>query len=154
MSERFCVRCSGVAVGTDKALLNLFRSVASPTSRARIYDLLLGCSQTPADAATRFAIRRTTGVGTEGSGFTPVNLDPGGPAGQSDAGVGAFSAEPTKTANSYLLEISMNQRASVRWVAAPGSELILPVTQNNGACVNSEASTVTTGHEACLLFEE
>lgn len=154
MTQNYCVRCAGVAVGTDKALLNLFRSIASPYTWARVYDLLIGCAQTPADAATRFAIRRTTGVGTEGSGFVPVNLNPEGPPSQSDAGIGPFSAEPTKTADSYLLQITMNQRACVRWVSAPGSELILPATQNNGLCLNSESSTVTTGHDACILFAE
>jgi len=153
MSERYHGHGS-CAVGTTKGILNLFRTAATPTSRARIYDILLGCKTTPADAATQFTVVRTTAVGTENDGFTPVNLDPAGPAAASDFGRGAFSAEPTKTANSELLALSMNQRASVRWVAAPGGELILPATQNNGACLQSAASTVTTAHEASIFFEE
>lgn len=141
-------------IGTAKAILNLFRSAATPTSRARIYEVIVGCSQTPADAATRFNIVRTTAVGTEGDGFTPVNLDPGGPASQSDFGRGAFSAEPTKTANSELLTISVNQRATVRWIAAPDRELVLPATQNYGACLQSASSTVTTAHDGTMFFEE
>lgn len=142
------------AVGTAKALINLFRSAATPTSRAKIYEILLGSVATPADAATKFRVLRTTAVGTENDGFTPVNLDPAGPASASDFGRGAFSVEPTKTANSELLLLSMNQRATVRWVAAPGKELLLPATQNNGACVESASSTVTTAHECAVFFEE
>lgn len=142
------------AVGTAKALLNLFRSAATPTSRARIFEILLGCSQAPADAATRFGVNRTTAVGTENDGFAPVNVDPNGPAGQSDFGRGAFSAEPTKTANAELLTLSVNQRATVRWISAPGRELMLPATQNYGACVQAIASTVTTPHDVSVFFEE
>ncbi len=143
-----------VAVGTAKGLLNLFRSAATPTSRAKICELNVGCVAAPADAATQFAVIRTTAAGTEGSGFTPVNLDPGGPVSTSDFGVGVFSVEPTKTGSSELLVFSVNQRATFRWVAAPGGELILPATQNNGACLQSVSSTVVTAHEASILFEE
>jgi hypothetical protein len=153
MSERFS-GFGSCAIGTDKAILNLFRSVATPTSRARIFDILIGCKATPADAASQFAIQRTTAVGTEGSGYSPVNLDPDGPSSQSDFGVGVFSAEPTKTSAKELLALSMNQRATVRWVASPGGELVLPATQNNGACLNCVGSTVTTAHEGTIFFEE
>jgi hypothetical protein len=153
MGERYSGYGS-CAVGTTKALLNLFRAAATPTSRAKIYELLVGCSANPADAATLFQLNRTSAVGTEAAGFTPVALDPGGPASASDFGVGAFSAEPTKTANAVLLSISLNQRASFRWIAAPGCELVLPATQNNGACLQSVASTVVTAHDACMYFEE
>jgi len=142
------------AVGTAKAILNLFRSAASPTSRARIFEFNVGCVATPADLATRFSIIRTTAVGTEDAGFTPVNLDPGGPASQSDFGVGFTGGEPTKTANSELYTFSLNQRATFRWVAAPDCELVLPATQNNGAALQSVSSGGTTQHEATILFLE
>jgi hypothetical protein len=151
--ERFFGEGS-VAVGSAKSLLNLFRTAATPSSRARIYEVLCGCVASPADAATRFAIQRTTAIGTEGSGFTPVNLDPTGPASASDFGVGVFAGEPTKTANAYLLQWSMNQRATFRWIAAPRAELILPATQNAGASFESVSSTVSTAHEAAMFFEE
>jgi hypothetical protein len=150
MAERFHGHVS-CAVGTAKGLLNL---ISAATVRPRIYDILLGCKATPADLATQFTVIRTTAVGTENDGFTPTNLDPDGPASLCDFGRGAFSIEPTKTANSELLALSMNQRASVRWVAAPGSELIAPATANNGLCLQSAASTGTTAHEGAILFEE
>lgn len=154
MAEKFATQCQGVASGTAKALINLFNPAATPTKRGRIYDILVGSVATPADQAAKFSVNRTTAVGTEAAGFTPNNLDPGGPAGEYDSGVGAFSAEPTKTSNKELLVFSLNQRATFRWVAAPGSELVLAATQNNGACLQTVTSTSTQAHEATILFEE
>jgi len=145
------------AVGTAKALLNLFQVAANPISRLKIYDIIIGCHATPADAATEFCCVRTTSVGTEGSGFTPVALDPGGVSGANcgaDFGCGAFTGEPTKTANSELLVMTMNQRASVRWHAVfPGAELLVAATQNYGIALESRVSTVLTAHDVCMYFE-
>lgn len=154
MSEKFSAFAAGVASGTDKTIINLFNPAATPTRRAAIYDLLVGSVATPADQAAKFQVGRTTAVGTEGAGFTPVNLDPGGPAGECDSGVGVFGGEPTYTSNKELLVFSLNQRATFRWVANPGSELLLAATQNNGAGLKSKSSTSTQAYEACVLFQE
>jgi hypothetical protein len=152
--EKFSTSCAGVASGTNKALINLFNPAATPTSRGAIYDIMVGSVATPADQAAAFAVHRTTAVQTEGSGFTPNNLDPAGPAGAYDSGIGPYSAEPTETANKQLLRWSLNQRATFRWVAAPGSELVLTATQNNGADLKTVSSTSTQAHEATILFFE
>lgn len=140
------------AVGTDKSILTLFPSAT--TVRSRIYDVLLGCSATPADQATLFYLGRFTALGTEGAGFTPVALDPGDPAAISDCGVGTFSVEPTYTSNAQVLVIVMNQRATIRWVAAPGGELVSPVTASNGIGCKSSAGTGTASHTVTYHFEE
>jgi hypothetical protein len=154
MAEKFSTFCAGVASGTDKTLINLFNPAATPTNRGRIYDIMVGSVATPADQAAKFYVGRTTAVGTEGAGFVPNNLDPAGPAGAYDSGVGVFGAEPTYTANKQLLVFSLNQRATFRWVAAPGSELVMAATQNNGAGIKASSSTSTQAMEACVLFEE
>lgn len=151
--EKFSCFAGGVASGTDKTVINLFNPAAAPTSRGRIVDILVGSDDTPADQACRFSVGRTTAVGTEGAGFVPNNVDPAGPAGAYDSG-NAHSAEPTYTANKQLLVFSMNQRATFRWVASPGYELVMAATQNNGAGLKSAASTSTQAHEATILFEE
>lgn len=151
--ERYSAGCSAVASGTNKTLWNLFNPAATPTARGRIYDVVVGSDDTPADQAAQFRIGRTTAVGTEGSGFVPNNLDPAGPAGAYDAGV-AHSAEPTYTANKELLRFSLNQRATFRWVAAPGSELVMAATQNNGAGLYTAVSTSTQAYESTVLFQE
>lgn len=154
MAEKYSCFAGGVASGTDKTILTVFDPAATPTKRAKIYEILVGSVATPADQAAKFYVGRTTAVGTEGSGFTPVNIDGAGPAGECDAGVGVFSAEPTYTASKQLLVFSLNQRATFRWVAAPGSELMLIATQNYGAGLKTSSSTSTQAYEACILFEE
>lgn len=154
MAENFSTFASGIASGTNKTLINLFNTPATPTKRGAIYDILLSSVVTPADQAAKFAVGRTTAVQTEGSGFVPVNLDPAGPAGDYDSGIGVYSVEPTYTANKELLVLSLNQRATFRWVAAPGSELKMAATQNYGAGLYTKSSTSTQAHEATILFQE
>lgn len=150
MAERFTT-WGETAVGTDKTITNLFNPVAAPLTRARVYDISVGCSASPADQATKFKYGRTTALGTEGTGFAPVNLDSTGPAGEYDSGYG-HSAEPTYTASKELLVFGLNQRATFRWVSAPESELVLPATQNAGAGLKSSAGTGTAVHQASVLF--
>lgn len=153
MAEKFHAHGSN-ASGTNIGLWNLFNPAAAPTSRGKIYDMTIGAVATPADQAVRFQIGRTTAVGTEDAGFTPVNLDSGGPAGAYDAGIGFSGGQPTKTANKELLTVSLNQRATFRWVASPSGELLLAATQNNGAVLNSLSSTSTQAHQSSVFFEE
>lgn len=153
MAEKYATRVAGVASGTLKTLINLFHAAATPTNRGRILDVIVGSVATPADQAADFLINRSTAVGTEGSGLVPNNLDPGGPAGDIDSGL-AHSAEPTYTAAKQLLAFQLNQRATFRWVAAPGCELIMTATQNNGAGIYTVTSTSTQNHGATILFEE
>ena len=154
MAEKYVTRVASVASGTDKTLINIFHSAATPTGRGRIYDLLVGSVATPADQAADFLLGRTTAVGTEGSGLIPNNLDPGGPAGDCDSGLGVFSGEPTYTSAKQLLAFQLNQRASWRWVAAPGGELVMAATQNTGAGIKTVTSTSTQAHGCTVFFEE
>lgn len=151
--ECFATKAEGVAAGANKTLINLFNPAVSPTSRGAIFDILIGSSGTPGDQAAKFALARTTGLGTEGSGFVPNNLDPAGPAGAYDSGV-AHSVEPTYTANKELLVFGLNQRALARWVAGPGFEIKLAATQNNGAGLKTIAATSTQAHDSTVLFKE
>lgn len=154
MSEKYCTRVASVASGTNKTLINVFHSAATPTNRGRIFDVLVGSVATPADQAADFLLNRTTAVGTEGSGLVPNNLDPGGPAGDCDSGLGVFTGEPTYTASKQLLAFQLNQRATFRWVAAPGCELYMSATQNNGAGLKTVTSSSTQAHGCTIYFEE
>ena len=153
MSECFSGVAEGVASGTDKTALNLFNPVAAPTSRARIYDILMGCSITPADQTAKFHLGRTTALGTEGSGFLPNNIDPGGPAGECDFGVG-HSVEPTYTASKQLLVMACHQRATMRWVTNPETGIRSAAVQNNGLGWRSKSSTSTQGYDTTIFFGE
>lgn len=151
MADRYGGKSGSVAVGTNKTLLSL---ISAATVRPRLYEFNIGCVATPADGATHWAIMRMTAVGTEGSGFTPTKLDPGSPASLCDCGQGVFGVEPTITANSEMWDQSINQRASWRWVAAPGGEIIAPATAANGLVLRALSSTGTTAHEASFNWNE
>lgn len=153
MAEKFCSRVASVASGTNKSLANLTHAAATPTNRGRIAEVIVGSAATPGDQAADFLLNRCTTVGTAGSTLVPNNIDPGGPAGDMSAGLGVFSAEPTYTAAKQLLAFQLNQRATFRWVANPGYELIMAATQNNGAGLQTVSSSSTQAH-GCTFFHE
>ncbi len=53
----------------------------------------------------------------------------------------ALSVNPTQTASAYLLTVPLNQRATFRWVAVPGKELVTPATASNGAVIITPTSS-------------
>jgi hypothetical protein len=148
MARRYAVNGFNT-VGTNRTLAGV---TSAATVRPVIYDLVVGCDATPADQATRFAVQRFTAAGTS-TAFTPVAVDPGDPASLAAGGVN-HTAEPTYTANAVLLTISLNQRATFRWVAAPGGELKMPATAANGLGLQSVAATGTARHDCVIHFEE
>lgn len=153
MSEKF-VTTGAAATGTDKSIVNIFNPAATPTCRGKIADVLIGAGAAVADATQDFYLGRTTAVGTEGSGLVPANLDPAGPAGAYDSGLGTFSVEPTYTAAKTMVAFACHQRNTVRWVAREGWEILMAATQNNGAGVKSSSGTGTAVYRATVWFEE
>ena len=154
MSEKFVTRVASVATGTGKTAINVFHSAATPTNRGCIVDIACGGIGTPGDNNADFLYNRSTGVGTEGSGLIPNNLDPAGPAGDCDSGLGVFSGEPTYTSVKQLLAFQLHHRATFRWCAQPGFELLMTATQNNGAGVQSVTSSSTQAYGHCIYFME
>ncbi len=102
---------------------------ATRPRRLKFYDLIFGSEGSPADNAFLYQVARITAAGTS-TGVTPTALDADA-ATESDAGEN-HTIEPTYTANLILLSIALNQRATFRWVAAPGGELVGPATASNG----------------------
>ncbi len=151
--ERFVENGTGAA-GTSKTLMNLFVNVATPVTRKRLTDCVIGCGQATADATAEFYIGRTTAQGTAGSAYTPNNIDSGGAAGECSVGQGVFSVEPTYTANKDLIWLEVHQRNTVRWIAREGTELLIPATQNNGLGFRSNQGTSTATYRAWSLHLE
>ncbi len=148
----YSVAVPDIVAGADpQTLVNLF-SVAG-ASRGKISNIILSSGATPDDQASNFEVKRTTGVGTEGAGQTPVPLDPDTVSSSFDAGYG-HSVEPTETGNSEMLALSLNQRATISWLANPGSELIMPATTNNGISVIRRTSTAAYVIDCTIIFEE
>lgn len=125
---------------------------ASSMRRAKIYDLIVGSEATPADNAFLFVHQRTTTVGTIGTNFTAEALDPADAAAVTLVAQ-AYTANPTASGTS-VLSVPLNQRATFRWVAAPGSELTIPATANNGIMVNTPTAGGLVSITETVYFEE
>ena len=141
------------ASGTDKTILTL---ISAATIRPKISEFVIGSVAAPADTAAKLHVARFTAVGTEGSGFAPIAIDPAyATLALADYGVGVFSVEPTYTASAILAVVSMNQRITFRWVAQPGYELIAPATAASGTGFKtSSVSSGTAAYEITCFHEE
>lgn len=126
---------------STSAALGTLTADGTRPRRIKVYDAIIGSEATPADAALLWTFRRCTAAGTSTS-VTPLNLDPASAATEADAGEN-HTVEPTFTAGAILLNIPLNQRATFRWVAAPGGELVMPATAANGFGI--ETDTISTG---------
>jgi len=136
--------------GTFKTLLSLTAETATLTN-AKVYDVLFGTNGTPADNFLEYDISRQTAAGTA-TAVLPVLIDPGNRAAGSIAEAN-YTAEGTITAASSLFFIGVNQRASYRWVANPGSELIIPAVDENGVAFRA-LSAGYTGTATCTMMHE
>lgn len=145
------------------ASINGTRAVASPTKtllaltsnanvRPSIYDIIVGSTATPADNALEFVLQRYTAAGT-GTSVTPTPADEDDPATQCTALVN-LSAEPTYTSGAVLLDIPLNQRATQRWIAAPGRELKMAATAAHGCGLQPIHASFTGNVTATIHFED
>lgn len=129
--------------------------------RGKVYDLLVGTNGTPADNFCTWDMSRasvlrstvTTGfVGAVSSVSSAFALDPADGLIQAQA-VANSSAEIFTYTNS-LWSVGVNQRASYRWVAAPGSELLYPAVSSAGIGVRVLSGGYTGTTTGTLLFQE
>jgi hypothetical protein len=134
------------------ASLGSITADATRPRRFRLYDVLVGSEASPADNAFLYVFQRCTAAGTT-TGVTPRNLDPASATTELDAGQNA-TVEPTYTASTELLFIPVNQRATMRWVAAPGCELVFPATASNGVGIQTPTSSAVVITATCYVNEE
>lgn len=112
---------------------------ATRPRRQKWYDLVMGSHASAADNPFLYVMQRCTAAGTS-TAVTPQPLDPADAATEADAGEN-HTIEPTYTAAALLLNIPLNQRATFRWVAAPGGEMVTPATASNGIGVATPTSS-------------
>jgi hypothetical protein len=133
---------------TNTGNTTIQQTIGSTSVRFQVYDLVISSGATPADNAAEYQLKRLTAAGTV-TAFTPVALDNGDPATLltlTTAGCGySATGEPTYTANSQLLDIGVNQRATFRWVARERSEIVAPASTNGlGLFVKAANAAFTT----------
>jgi hypothetical protein len=133
--------------GTQQAISATYKTIVALTAatatltNGRIIDLDFGASGTPADNYMEYDVSRQTAAGTS-TAATPVPLD-GASRAAGIVGSVNFTAEGTITAASSVLYIPVNQRASYRWVAVPGSELVIPGTNLAGFAIRARSAAYT-----------
>jgi hypothetical protein len=145
--------------GTAQAITTTYKSIvsvlgaASAPRRTKIYEMMLGTVGTPADLSYEWDISAQTADDGTKTNVTPNPLD------QADAACVSlsranFSVEGTVTAISARWYESVNQRASYRWIASPGSELVTPATANTGLLSRARSVSGGTAAVACSLYFE
>lgn len=153
MARSYSLDVTGTVVAS--ATLPFLNLLSTAAVRPKVFDIVVGSVATPADNACKFQVQRCTTAGTPGSSPTPQAEDPGDPACVTTAGLLTFGAGPTLTANAFLLQWSQNQRATFRWVAAPGKELVMPATAANGlALMTPTIGGSGVAFDTHIAFEE
>lgn len=134
--------------------------------RGKLYDILIGTNGTPADNYMEFDCTRVT-LGTTPAGITTTlitslsstfGLDPADSNGFLNAVSINSTAEVGITATTEVWYVGINQRASYRWVAAPGSELVWPAvssaTTSGGLALRTRSGGYTGTATATILWQE
>jgi hypothetical protein len=125
---------------------------ATRPRRGKIFDLTFGSEAGPGDFAFLWQLQRCTTAGTS-TGVTPQPLDPADAATEMDAGEN-HTITPTLTANAILMSEPLNQRATYRWQAVPGKELVFPATASNGFAVETPTAGALVAVTARIHVEE
>ena len=137
---------------TYKTLIGINAASGTALRRIKLFDLLVGTNGTPADNYMEWDVSRMTAAGT-GTSTTPNQLDPADAASVT-IGTSNYTIEPTVTAASSVFYVGVNQRASYRWVAAPGSELVVPATNLAGFVGRTRSGGYTSTATMTMLFQE
>lgn len=148
---------SNLLAGTQQAMTTTYKTLATLTAataalrRQRIVEFIFGTDGTPADNSMTCDVSRCSAIGT-GTSATPVPID------AADGAMGGVATvnhtiEPTVTAASRHAGWAFNQRATMRWVAFPGKELIVPATNVNGFAFRLK-SPAYTGTGVCDIITD
>lgn len=149
-----------IAINSQQNLTTTYKSLvqvsaatgATTLRRGWVYDIMVGADGTPADNVINWIVNRNSTAGT-GTAHTPTPLD-SGDAACLLTGLVNHTIEPTITDQTGLLQVAVNQRASYRWVAAPGGEFIIPATNVNGIGVRAKSPAYASTATASMAFYE
>lgn len=137
---------------------------ATTAHRLWLYELIMGNVGTPADLVSIFYIGQVTAPGTGTTITATLNADAAGRASQSVVNVN-HTTEPTYVASiagtglrtpadGDLLRVPVNHRASYRWVAPPGGELVAPATTTDGFAGVADHASASTDYMIGAFWSE
>ena len=141
---------------TSKTMLQLAAQTTG-IRRAWLYEYTVGPSAVPnaTDCEIVWTVIRQTSAGTGGVTLTENALDQADAAAATVA-LGNFTAEPTGAETGIVDTLGANQRASYRWVVAPGGpgEICVPATNLAGYGIRAKSSTYVGTVTAAVKFRE
>lgn len=117
--NRYSTSVSNVANTINTEPVQVTNPASGATVRGAVYEFIISSGATPGDQTTRWALDRTTTVGS-GGGLAEISLDPGS---QTPVCQAASLASPSLVGSAFM-QMSVNQRVTFRWVAAPNAALI------------------------------
>lgn len=152
---------SNTLAGTQQNLSTSYKTLVTvnslSTTQARrgcVYDIMVGTDGTPADNAVVYDLSRLNGTAGTATSATPTALNPADAAYLGAAVVNTTIESANITAASSVWSIGVNQRASYRWVAAPGSEFYYPATTLNGFVLRAKSPAYTSTVVGTILITE
>lgn len=130
--------------------------------RGKIYDILVGTNTTPADNVLTFDLGRMTGfVSSATSGYSGSisSVSSNFVLDTADGNLYGWvtvnsSVETNNTFAVSVWNVGINQRASYRWVAAPGSEFVYPATSSAGLGLRALSPAYTGTVTGTVLLQE
>ena len=140
----------GAMTSTPKTILSI---VSNTSIRPMLYDFTVGTVGTPADNVMTVSVVRETGMvpGTNSTVVTPSPLDPSDP-GSTATAAGAWTSEPATGV--VLFQTGLNVRATFRWVAAPGGELVMPAVAQAGLGVRVTSPVYVLDCQGVIFHSE
>lgn len=142
---------SGAGVSTSSTGPKTALSVGCTAAiRAMVNEIVVGSSTTPADVVMTINVTKLSALGTS-TPVTPTPLDSGDVACVCVAGQ-THSAEPT--AAFTMMTIAMNQRATFRWVAQDGREIIPAAGAATGVATTMTLAGSAAVLNATMMFRE
>jgi hypothetical protein len=136
-----------------------------PLRRGRLYDILVGTNGTPADNFVEWEVSRLTAGTTVTILGSVSSVSSGYMLDLADAGFGAFVTINGSAGSTAIFSrvdapwyVGVNQRASYRWVAAPGGEIVYPAntsaTGYNGLGLNVRSGGYTGTTTGAVMVSE
>lgn len=158
--------------GTQQSMTTTYKSLCmtaassqfgSNLRRGKVYDILIGTNTTPADNYLEYTLARATVVANSTWSGSMSSISSVAALDQADLFVGGLlaanaSTETIITAIMNQWYVGVNQRASYRWVAAPGSEFVYAAvssgTGGNGLVLRAQSGAYTGTATGTVLISE
>lgn len=144
---------SNLTKGTTSTTVGVGSVEGSASGRGWIYYFSGGSSAAPADNNIVFEFQRSTSSPT-GTSLTPSLLDAADVRAATCVVKYNLSVQGTNTANTILLSLPCNQKASVQWYALPGCEIVIPASANTGVHVNTPVAGGTPAATCVVHHQE